>query len=51
MKNITFKNRIAAAVLAAVLAVFFLAACGRTQTTIVQRKVDSNRGTTFNQKF
>ncbi len=47
MKNIISKNRIIAAVLAAAIALSCMAACGKATTSVVQRKVESNRGTTI----
>ena len=47
MKNIISKNKIIAAALAAVIMLSSMAACGKAATTVVQRKVQSNRGTTI----
>ena len=46
MKYIVSKKRIVAAVLAAAI-VLTMAACGQATTTVVQRKVETNRGTGF----
>ena len=47
MKNIISKNRIIAAVLAAAIALSCFAACGKAQASVVQRKIETNRGTGF----
>ena len=47
MKRALRSNRIIAVVLAAVITVCSLAACGNAKTTVVNRKVETNRGTGF----
>ncbi len=51
MKKIISNNRIIAAVLAAAIALSCLAGCGQAKTSVVQRKVDTNRGTGFHSTF
>ena len=47
MKKLAINNRILAALLAAVLALSCLAACGNTAASVVKRSEGSNRGTGF----
>ena len=51
MKKFIANNRILAAVLAAALMLASLGACTNAKASIVQRKVETNRGTGFHSTF
>lgn len=51
MKTMTIGKKAIAAVLACIIALSCLAACGNAQTTVRQRTENTNRGTGFHSTF